>query len=32
MAKYNLYTLLHRNYPWEITLPNGICSEWFNYT
>lgn len=23
MAKYNLYTLLHRNYSWTVTLPDG---------
>ncbi len=27
MAKYNLYTLLHRNYPWTITLPNGVVQS-----
>ena len=23
MTKYNLYTLLHRNYSWTVTLPDG---------
>ena len=27
MAKYNLYTLLHRTYSWTVTLPNGIVQS-----
>lgn len=27
MAKYSLYTLLHRNYSWTVTLPNGIIQS-----